>query len=47
MKAAKVNVNKRILNALWVYCIASFVLHTVRLKFMNSHASTNRIGNNP
>ena len=30
MKAAKVNINKRILSTLWIFCIALFVLLTVR-----------------
>ena len=30
MEAAKVNINKRILSTLWVFCIVPFVLHTVR-----------------
>ena len=30
MKAAKVNINKRILSTLWVFCIAPFVLLTLR-----------------
>ena len=30
MKAAKVNINKHILSTLWVFCIAPFVLLTLR-----------------
>ena len=30
MKAAKVNINKRILSTLWFFCIVPFVLLTVR-----------------
>ena len=29
-KAAKVNINKRILSTLWVFCIPPFVLLTLR-----------------
>ena len=30
VKAGKVNINKRILSTLWVFCIAPFVLLTLR-----------------
>ena len=47
MKGAKVNINKRILSTLWVFCIVPFVLLTVRKKIVEYQPGTNTMGETP